>query len=216
MPDEAQRPEATPQSDVASVRAPQPVRAVPQSPVTSIALTQPLDYDHEFRHFALLVLVTLGLYLPYWGWKQWSLVSRLEQRQLSAGLRGFFLNFTSFSLFPTILKLAQSRASYQGTYNGTVLAAVLLITNFVSNRLDSGNDNILSFFIYAAIITAIQVFIVRPVVQAQVHLLNHDPAAREIYAGLKTNYALIAVLMLLVVGLFIAGLYAGSRTPGTV
>ena len=88
--------------------------------------------------FFLLNLLTLGVYVVYWGWKNWEILKRVKGLKVSPGARGFFIVFTSFSLFKEILLLAKEHG-YKGNYIPWLLADTLLNKpNFYGSHGDYG------------------------------------------------------------------------------
>lgn len=81
--------------------------------------------------FALLYLLTFGLYLNYWGYLCWEALYRSTgERTGSPGWRGLFVRITSFSLFPQILQLAR-QSDYPRSHSPRLMAAMVLVLDVI-------------------------------------------------------------------------------------
>ncbi len=70
----------------------------------------------SISRFFIYSILTFGFYQIYWGWKCWEILKRLNKLSISSSLRGFFIQFTCFSLFADVLKSAK-KSGYKGDYS---------------------------------------------------------------------------------------------------
>jgi len=161
--------------------------------------------------FLLLNLITFGLYQVYWGWKYWEIIKRVKNTSLSSGWRGFFIVFTSFSLFPQVLQLAKS-SGYKGNFSAGLLATIFLIVNFINNGLSRAeNLDWASLLVLTAIMIGIASLVAMPVINAMNYYLTHNNEGQNTF-DIKPNFLLIAV-MLVVAGFYIlSGFYSETNT----
>jgi hypothetical protein len=147
--------------------------------------------------FIIFTIITFGLYLAYWGWRAWEVVrvSRGETYKTKSSVRGFFLNFSSFTLLPQLEELAVE-AGYKRKHNYDVqlLAGAYLAMNFIAARAP------LVFSIPAAIIIP---FLFLPSLQMFNYYVSHT---KKELPPKKANVPLIIVLIIVSVGLFAIGL----------
>jgi hypothetical protein len=125
------------------------------------------------RKFFLLNLVTLNMYVLYWGWRSWEIVAKTEEKKYHSTLRAWFFLITSFSLFKKTRALAES-TGYTAKLKDQALAAGMTIVTVcvaIAGRL-YGNNIFIFLGILLIQISAISL-IVRPVLKAQAHYVAH-------------------------------------------
>jgi hypothetical protein len=84
------------------------------------------------KKFILLSLVTFGLYQMYWAWRAWEMVRQAkgETYRWKSSVRGYFLAFSSFLLFPQLQELAKA-AGYKKKVKTDSLAGLYLVATIV-------------------------------------------------------------------------------------
>jgi len=158
--------------------------------------------------FFFLNLLTLGVYVVYWGWKNWEILKRVKGLKVSPGARGFFIVFTSFSLFKEILLLAKEHG-YKGNYIPWLLATGFLILNLISNAIGRSDDSIdfTTYLIIVAVLIGLITLVTAPVINAMNYFLKHnneDPSKFKI----KPNYLLIILLAGIFILYFVGTIYS--------
>lgn len=149
------------------------------------------------KKFFLLSLLTLGMYQVYWGWKNWEILKRVKGLNVSPGARGFFIVFTSFSLFKEILSLAKEHG-YKGNYVPWLLATGFLILNFISNALGRTDESVdfTTYLIITAILIGLITLVTAPVINAMNYYLKHNKEEASKF-NIKRNYVLIIIIVAL-------------------
>lgn len=162
--------------------------------------------------FFLLSLLTLGMYQVYWGWKNWEILKRVKGLNVSPGIRGFFIVFTSFSLFKEILALAKDH-SYKGSYVPWLLASGFLILNFISNALGRTDENIdfTAYLVITAILIGLITLVTAPVINAMNYFLKHNKEDASKFE-IKPNYVLIVILAVLFIFISVGTFYSELQT----
>lgn len=161
------------------------------------------NHVHSIKKFLLLNLLTFGMYQAYWGWKNWEIVKRVTGLDLNSGIRGFFITFTSFSLFKEILTLAKKHG-YKGSYNPRLLGACFLILNFIFNGIGKSDSHIdfTTLIVLIAVIIALITLVTSPVLKAMNYFLEHNNEDATKFE-IKNNYFLIIVLVILFILVFL-------------
>ena len=86
--------QGTPTKDtVAPAAAPTP------APSSEFQYKPPILHTATPLKFFLLTIVTFGVYVGYWGWRNWEIVKRARDLNVSPTWRGIFIVFTAASLF---------------------------------------------------------------------------------------------------------------------
>lgn len=162
---------------------------------------------YSIRNFVILNLMTLGIYQMYWGWQAWEAVKRLEGHPYNATLRGIFLPFTAFSLFPKLDALSEdgqedpSRATKLAVaYFGLMLAGLITLNI----------ENPLLFALAALALTVIAVIILLPV-----HAALNDALRRKPVRAIEPHYWL-AIPLAVLTGLVLLSLYTEIFMPEVV
>jgi hypothetical protein len=88
-------------------------------------------YAVSLRKFAVMSVVTFGLYEVYWAYKNWMLIKARSSEQLSPVWRAWFAQLWSFSLFTRIRDGARERGLHVEWTPGWLAAGYLLMTLFV-------------------------------------------------------------------------------------
>lgn len=160
------------------------------------------------KKFFLFSLLTLGMYPIYWGWKNWEILKRVRGLDVSSGVRGFFIVFTSFSLFKQILLLAKDHG-YKGNYIPWLLATGFLILNLISNAMGRSDEKIdfTAYLIITAILIGLITLVTAPVINAMNYFLNHNSEDSSKFE-IKHNYILIVLLAGISIFYFVATFYS--------
>lgn len=170
--------------------------------------------SHSAKHvvsvtkFFLLNLLTLGVYVVYWGWKNWEILKRVKGLKVSPGARGFFIVFTSFSLFKEIFSLAKEHG-YKGNYIPWLLATGFLILNFISNAIGRSDDTIdfTTYLIIVAVLISLITLVTAPVINAMNYFLKHNNEDSSKFE-IKPNYILIVLLAGIFIFYSVASIYS--------
>jgi len=160
------------------------------------------------KKFFLFSLLTFGMYPIYWGWKNWEILKRVKGLDVSSGVRGFFITFTSFSLFKQILLLAKGHG-YKGNYIPWLLATGFLILNLISNAMGRSDEEIdfTTYLIIVAVLIGLITLITAPVINAMNYFLKHNNEDSSKFE-IKPNYVLIVLLAGISIFFFIATFYS--------
>lgn len=163
------------------------------------------------KKFFLFSLLTLGIYPVYWGWKNWEIVKRAKGLNVNPGARGFFIVFTSFSLFKEILSLAKDHG-YKGNYIPWLLASGFLILNFINNAIGRTDEEIdfTTFLIILSVLIALITLVTAPVINAMNYYLQHNKEEASKFK-IKPNYVLIVLLAVIFIFYSITGLYTALQ-----
>ncbi|KKQ66844.1 MAG: hypothetical protein US86_C0003G0087 [Candidatus Daviesbacteria bacterium GW2011_GWA2_38_24] len=169
----------------------------------------------SIKKFFLFNLLTFGIYTAYWGWKNWEIVKRVKGLDVNPGARGFFIVFTSFSLFKEILSLAKNYG-YKGNYVpwllGLGLLAINLIYNLFSRAVEKVEEiDLTAFLIITAIFIVLITLVTAPVINAMNYFLKHNKEESSKFE-IKHNYVLIVLLAVIFIFYSIFGLIEGFYT----
>lgn len=146
--------------------------------------------------FLFLNLITFGLYTPYWGWKNWEIIRKVNGEKMQAGMRGFFIVFTCFSLFKTILQYAKKQG-YQGSYSHVLLGIGFVFFWLLNNAVSRAeNLDALIILILGLICIAAASFILFPVIGAMNYYLSHNNE-EGLKEEIKPNYGLAILLAII-------------------
>lgn len=164
------------------------------------------------KKFFLLSLLTLGMYQVYWGWKNWEIMKRVKGLNVSPGARGFFIVFTSFSLFKQVLLLAKDHG-YKGSYVPWLLASGFLILNFINNALGRTDESVdfTTYLVITAILIGLITLVTAPVINAMNHFLKHNKEDASKFE-IKPNYVLIVILAVIFIFYSVGSFYSELQT----
>lgn len=143
--------------------------------------------------FVFLSLITFGFYHIYWGWRAWETVRRSkgEVYGLKSSVRGWFLRFSSFSLFTQLKELASGK-NIPTTYNVTLLGIIYLVLSFAMN----GKRADLSVILIAILLSTLVLLPVVKTYNAYVEITDAE------FTPSATNWWLITTLVVIYGSLF--------------
>lgn len=161
--------------------------------------------------FLFLSLLTFGMYQFYWGWKNWEIVKRAKDMQVSPTARGIFIVFTSFGLFKNILSLS-TKHGYKGGYIPWLVGAGFLALNLIANGLGNSEEIGFTHFLVAyAIIIGLISLLVSPVINAMNYFLTHNNEDTSKF-DIGRNYLLIVFLIIITLAVVSFGFFEGLMT----
>lgn len=138
------------------------------------------------KKFIFLSFITLGMYQMYWAWKVWETMRNSEQATygLKSSIRAFFLEFSSFWLFPRLRSLAVEHG-YEKKVNVELLALAYLLFGFALCLLPP--------YVSIIIFTIISTLLLLPIVKMQNY---YTEATEGKFLPTQKNWWLIAVLVI--------------------
>lgn len=133
--------------------------------------------------FALLCVVSFGLYELYWFYRQWKFIKEYERdEEIMPFWRGIFVLFFGYNLFNTILYSAQKK-DYDKSYDSGLVLVAFLVLNALY-RLPEPYF-IMSFLSFVPLL---------PVVQAQNYFFAQQKGADRV----QTSFTPPEILVILV------------------
>ncbi|WP_460894424.1 hypothetical protein [Rufibacter soli] len=164
------------------------------------------DIIEEYYHvqpvwkFAMLCMLTLGLYQIYWFYQNWRFVKEFEERdEIMPFWRSVFIIFFGQHLFSRVLLRAQEQ-NYQETYSsGWLMVAFFVLT--VLSRLPDPLW-LISVFSFLPLI---------PVLRARNFFFRTACPARSISSTFTAGEVACVVLGTILCGLVAIGLAAGDQ-----
>lgn len=170
---------------------------------------------NETMKLFLLNLLMLGLYYPYWAYKRWALVAKLEDRDgINAPVYGLFAAIMNFSLFSDLKRLAHERADFNKSYTPWLSAVLFLLFGSIAGRGGSGQSSFVVTLLIYVVFVLLQCGVIIGPVEAYVELVNKDAEARKIDASIPVSVGLVAALVIVAcayAGLGLLALYSSMH-----
>lgn len=109
------------------------------TPESEVAATETITGNHYFcvttTKLAFMSIISGGIYLTYWFYKNWKLVQLHDAPAIRPVVRAFFAGFTSFYLFKRVKNTA-NEMDIETQFNGNAMAAGFLLVNFAGRLPD--------------------------------------------------------------------------------